>query len=371
MGVASTCKDVTEANDPLCYGNVTWAMKTGIKESPMWYADYPILSVSGNFAAFQYVLADKVGPGILKPDGNGWDCPVPCDMVVPACAEITSVSPGQCYQNILWAKQTGLDKKPEWYADFPSLNVNSSNNDFQYVLHHKIESGDGTGWECPLPCSSSFIPSTTTSASAATTAIALESTATITTSTTSYTTTTTTLDNGSAVPWWAWLLLLLLCALCLVAAAAAMYFYKKNRKKGGVKKTKRAARVAATAETVLAPAQASAPTSYTAALASTPVPANYMLAAPARYVAAAPQVPLRTVPVRSVTVPMAEPVQAMPAYARQGTQAMALFDQLDSNHDGTLSRAEFAPMTLFDQLDTNHDGKLSRTEFDRFRPSLW
>merc|ERR1712187_672537 len=168
---------------------------------------------------------------------------------------------------------------------------------------------------------------------------------------------TTTLDNGSAVPWWAWLLLLLLCALCLVAAAAAMYFYKKNRKKGGVKKTKRAARVAATAETVLAPAQASAPTSHPAAPASTPVPANYMLAAPARYVAAAPQVPLRTVPVRSVTVPMAEPVQAMPAYARQGTQAMALFDQLDSNHDGKLSRTEFDPFrsSLREVLDFNVD----------------
>jgi len=364
---APTCKDVTQANDPLCYGNVTWAMNTGIYEYPEWYADYPILSVSGSFEAFQYVLADKVGPGLLKPDGNGWNCPAPCSLDVPACAEITSASPGQCYQNILWAKETGLEKKPEWYSDFPSLNVNSSNNDFQYVLHAKIASGEGTGWECPLPCSSSFIASTTPAAPATTIAVlGLSSPTTTTTLTT--TTTTSTLDNGSALPWWAWPLLLGLCGLCLAAAAAAVYFYKKKR---GVKKSKRAVKSMPVPAPAAAPAaaQESAPAPCTAAPAPTlhAVPVNYMAAAPIQYAAASPQVPLRALPVQSVAMPMAEPVQAMPAYARQGNQAMSLFNQLDSNHDGTLSRAEFAPMALFEQLDSNHDGTLSRAEFDRLR----
>jgi len=44
------------------------------------------------------------------------------------------------------------------------------------------------------------------------------------------------------------------------------------------------------------------------------------------------------------------------------------FDEADANHDGALSRAEVEKMPMlskrFDKIDTNKDGKLSREEMD-------
>merc|ERR1712217_732714 len=47
------------------------------------------------------------------------------------------------------------------------------------------------------------------------------------------------------------------------------------------------------------------------------------------------------------------------------TYANSLFDQLDANHDGVLSREEYARLNLFDQIDTNHDGVITRHEYAR------
>jgi hypothetical protein len=72
---------------------------------------------------------------------------------------------------------------------------------------------------------------------------------------------------------------------------------------------------------------------YTAA----PAQAQYVAAAPPSYVAAA------ALPVQSRAMPMAQPVMtAQPVYAAQAQQAASLFDALDTNHDGTITRAEFA-----------------------------
>eukprot|EP00930_Biecheleria_cincta_P021635 TRINITY_DN1597_c0_g1_i4.p1 TRINITY_DN1597_c0_g1~~TRINITY_DN1597_c0_g1_i4.p1 ORF type:complete len:3086 (-),score=717.12 TRINITY_DN1597_c0_g1_i4:161-9034(-) len=45
----------------------------------------------------------------------------------------------------------------------------------------------------------------------------------------------------------------------------------------------------------------------------------------------------------------------------------SLFNQLDRNHDGVLSREEYRPMEIFNAADTNHDGILSRQEFRAFQ----
>merc|ERR1712048_1444559 len=101
---------------------------------------------------------------------------------------------------------------------FPGLTVNSGLGDFQYVLHTKLGPGNGTGWQCPLPCTSTFL---VTSTSAAPTFPAVTTNVTSTT----FTTTTTTVESSSSVPWWGLLLLVLLAALvcCVVAVACRTY----------------------------------------------------------------------------------------------------------------------------------------------------
>merc|ERR1712048_1503175 len=61
---------------------------------------------------------------------------------------------------------TGLAQYPEWYSLFPGLKQNSSVSDFQYVLHTKLGPGNGTGWQCPMPCSSRFFDTSAAAASA-------------------------------------------------------------------------------------------------------------------------------------------------------------------------------------------------------------
>lgn len=54
---------------------------------------------------------------------------------------------------------------------------------------------------------------------------------------------------------------------------------------------------------------------------------------------------------------------ASPAHAQQGG-ALQLLEAADANHDGTITRAEAqaARGAMFDRLDTDHDGYLSETE---------
>jgi len=45
------------------------------------------------------------------------------------------------------------------------------------------------------------------------------------------------------------------------------------------------------------------------------------------------------------------------------------FNDMDTNHDGTIDRAEFRAMMekRFDEMDGNHDGKLTKEEMLAFR----
>jgi len=49
----------------------------------------------------------------------------------------------------------------------------------------------------------------------------------------------------------------------------------------------------------------------------------------------------------------------------QGGQTEDLFDQIDTNHDGVITRDEYNRLSLFDQLDTNRDGVLTPDEYAR------
>merc|ERR1712176_30553 len=126
---------------------------------------------------------------------------------------------------------------------------------------------------------------------------------------TSTTTTTTAIESGSSPPWWCWLLLVLLVGLCIVAAFASRSLLapKKPKKK--------------------------------------------------RKIEVAPESDLEsTAPLQSAASPTD---RSTPVYAQD------LFDQIDTNHDGVITREEYARLNVFDQLDTNHDGVLSREEYAR------
>lgn len=64
---------------------------------------------------------------------------------------------------------------------------------------------------------------------------------------------------------------------------------------------------------------------------------------------------------------------SVPALAQLFGSRSGVFDGADTDHDGRVSRAEFAAARdkRFDRLDRNHDGVISRDDFSRlirFRP---
>merc|ERR1712087_29876 len=123
-------------------------------------------------------------------------------------------------------------------------------------------------------------------------------------------TTTTTIESGSSLPWWCWLLVVLLVGLCIVAAFASRSFLapKKPKKKRNMEVASESD--LESSSTLLQPA--GSPTERSA-----------------------------------------------PVYAQN------LFDQIDTNHDGVITREEYARLNLFDQIDTNHDGVITREEYAR------
>lgn len=57
----------------------------------------------------------------------------------------------------------------------------------------------------------------------------------------------------------------------------------------------------------------------------------------------------------------------MPATSAGSTAGSSLFNQLDSNHDGYISKDEASRSAdvsaMFDSLDANHDGMISASEY--------
>ena len=73
-------------------------------------------------------------------------------------------------------------------------------------------------------------------------------------------------------------------------------------------------------------------------------------------------------PARGQTPPPARPADKAAAMKLSTAQIQQAFQQIDSNHDGSLSRAEVAVFPRierhFERIDADRDGKLSPREFE-------
>lgn len=124
-----------------CYGEVVYAMKTGVVEHPEWYSP---LSRSSTFEDFQRHLH-----GVPKLSRM---CPEPCaaqaqGVPVPAPTATTEschtpVEGDACYQEVLYVMQTDVVQHPDRYR---KLSEYSSFEDFQRRLHSVSKI-------CPEPC---------------------------------------------------------------------------------------------------------------------------------------------------------------------------------------------------------------------------
>jgi len=117
-----------------------------------------------------------------------------------------------CWVNMLWAKNEGIDKHPEWYTPH-DLTKESDYGDFQYFLWNMSGNMTGPSFDCPEPCRGS----------------------------------------SSSMPWWAWILLALgICCLgpalllacmcfCCYEMVEGIFGKKEPRSKRSIKKLKPAA----------------------------------------------------------------------------------------------------------------------------------
>jgi len=156
------CEDVTAINNPTCFGNITWAMETGVVENATWYP--PSTTTR---ADFQCALFLKVG----KAEGEGHSCVLPpCtpptdtmtskgnaaleksvhdNCYAPKewkCEDYTAISNPYCFDNITWAMETGIVENATWYPSHTTTRA-----DFQCALFMKKGKTPGESHTCALP----------------------------------------------------------------------------------------------------------------------------------------------------------------------------------------------------------------------------
>ena len=76
------------------------------------------------------------------------------------CKDVTESSTdaveAKCYDNALWAKETGSQTKKEWYVNYPTVTKESSVAAWQCVLYQKSlnreENGGKESHNCSKPC---------------------------------------------------------------------------------------------------------------------------------------------------------------------------------------------------------------------------
>jgi len=285
---------------------------------------------------------------------------------VGGCKDITekAMNP-ECFTNVEWAMDTGMKTMPEFYVNYTNpavgapLTVNSSMMDFQCALAGMVgKQESGTGYDCPMPCTSTLAacpqkdlpPVIDTSPTVVDTNAELTTDKEITDSVASE---GTPKEEGSGFPWWAWCLVMgpLLCCI-----GGLLYYFLVMKAAKGAKKSKRSVKKP-TKAAAPAPAPALAPAPVETALIAPPV---YTSAAP---VYAAPQVRSMSMQMAPVAAPVQTTAMPIQTYAAAPVQTYAAapvaqyaaplqyastyattFDALDSNHDGVISRQEFANM---------------------------
>jgi len=122
-----------------CYGQVAYAMQTGIHAHPQ---TYPGVTAKSSLEEFQVLLSQK---------GSGF-CPLPCG-IRDWCA--TSVPGEECYGHVRWAMEYGLKQNPElypWYLqkDGATFEVPSCRPTVPSLLLTRLESAFRSvcSWAC-------------------------------------------------------------------------------------------------------------------------------------------------------------------------------------------------------------------------------
>lgn len=138
---SANCQDATEGSQ--CYGEVKWAMESGIQLYPLWY---PTLTEHSSFKEFQARLFRGQQSGL---ENN--HCLEPC------CHDAL---PGErCHEDAEWAMLYGINipEVSHWYP--PSLTNQSHFAEFQAYLHRCYPN------RCPEPCAATEIMANQQSAS--------------------------------------------------------------------------------------------------------------------------------------------------------------------------------------------------------------
>jgi len=163
------CEDVTAISNPTCFGNITWAMETGIVNNASWYPPSTLTR-----ADFQCALFLKVG----KPEGEGHSCVLPpctpptdnmtskgnpalvksvhdncydnwAEFRTPKkwkCEDYTNITNPECFGHVTWAMETGIVENASWYPFKTTTRA-----DFQCALFMKKGKTPGESHGCALP----------------------------------------------------------------------------------------------------------------------------------------------------------------------------------------------------------------------------
>jgi len=336
---STTCCDVTDASNANCVKHVNWAMETGQPKHPHWYSVYGVSKgdASDTFANFQCALyligynkAEQAKEEGFPAEQHG--CPMPCSATVEnGCAKPAAIS---------FKKAEGVATCPAGSAAAavaPALNSTICKCGPNATVVTEI---CPAGLECPsIDCVTECIDCPAT--------------------------------PSSLAPWMIALIVILVlalaaglaCFLCLCMPTCACrcswptcayrfsWAYGKSKKK---KRAIKAPPAPAPVEPAPLPVQ---PMSYTMLPMPQPQPVQMvtMVAQPQpvqtiQY--AAPPQPVQMV--QQSMVQYAQPVQTtavpMVQYAAPAVQqSVNLFDALDRNGDGVVTRAEMAQMGQFQQ----------------------
>jgi len=345
----TACQDITDDSvNAECFGNLTWASQTGIGDDAKYYAAYPTLTSTSSLLDFQCALYD-MGTDTSGASGTGWSCPKPCTSTLTQCAATPAPSPAvtaaatpaatpavtaalttvEVIKSVLTAAAevgaTTIEVADQaLFNEGDVIMVGSQKNTIvafgSIVLQDALVTPLGVGSEVYVvteaPDTVSAPPGT----------------------------------EGS-FPWWAAVLILL--AILGIVCGVIMYLRKD---KATPKQGKRALRQKVGQEPERQPVTPANQPTYT----TQPTYASQ----PAVYPQYAPQYAPQGIPTNSYPLATAQPLNALPTTASM--QPFQSFQQPQSFQQAGGMNPQ-AAAALFDQLDVNHSGAISRQQFQQLQ----